>query len=183
MGTLSIWWKIQIAGSLEDNKTRNTTLVCLTYLSLCYCCRHEHTAKEYNGQADCCTYCSKWTADVSSVISFLVFVFLSTCLFILFLLLIFRSFPYTCYSPTSVPLSYIPSSSFPPLLTFLFLLPFTSFFLYSLLFHSVPLILVSFFSFPSYWSHFFFSPILLFLQLLMVILPPPVSHPSLIGLV
>ena len=115
-----------------------------TCLSLCYCCRHEHTAKKYNGCARLLHFIApSVTADVSSVISFLVFVFLPTYIFILFLVLIFHSFPYTCYSPTSVPISCIPSSSFPPLLTFLFLLPFTSFFFFSLLFHSVPLILAS----------------------------------------
>jgi len=32
--SLSIGWKIRPAGSLEDNKTCDTTLGCLTYLSL-----------------------------------------------------------------------------------------------------------------------------------------------------
>jgi hypothetical protein len=44
-------------------------------------------------------------------------------IFILFLVLIFRSFPYVCYSLTSLLFLIFPLPLFPSLLTFLFLLP------------------------------------------------------------
>ena len=109
------------------------------------------------------------------------FVFFSTTAFsfILFLVLIFLSFPYTCYSPTYLPFLIFLLPLVPPPLTFLFPHPSCLSFLFpSLLFRSSN----SYFFFL--FILFLLVPFLLFFHpsfpsTFMVILPPPLSYPSL----